>query len=339
MGQGHSIDVVRGRLEPAVGDELVSFWSGQGALNEAAARQRLAEVVCVLRDESGAVAGANSAFADRVDVVGGRRFWIYRSFIRPDLQDAADAEMTDAAFAALEEEFAATGEGPIGLCVPVPVQRAALRPDAVWDGAPGFHYAGHADSGDEIRVAYFDGAVIGPGVAEQGEENPQLGPGLRIDVFAAQDEVSGQDVIDLWTREGVIPPAEAQRRILEVLLVGVHDEDGVVGVSTAYLQRNPQLDMHLWYYRAFVAPAHRMSSMAVLLALQGRDLLKQRFVEGTDVRGAGVVYEVENDGLKRYFNHALWLPTEFTFVGENERGDHVRVHYFPGAEAPRGGGG
>ncbi|MFN8150968.1 MAG: hypothetical protein U0R24_07565 [Solirubrobacterales bacterium] len=339
MGQGHSIEVVRGGLEPAVGDELVAFWSGQGALSEAAARQRLAEVVCVLRDESGAVAGANSAYADRVEVVGGRRFWIYRSFIRPDLQAVAGPAMTDAAFAALEEEFAATGEGPIGLCVPVPPERAAARPEVVWEGGPGFHYAGHAADGDEIRIAYFDGAVIGPGVAEQGEENPQLGPGLRIDVFAAQDEVSEQDVIDLWTREGVIPPAEAQRRILEVLLVGVHDEDGVVGVSTAYLQRNAQLDMHLWYYRAFVAPSHRMSSMAVLLALQGRDLLKQRYVDGSDVRGAGVVYEVENDGLKRYFNHALWLPTEFTFIGENERGDHVRVHYFPGAEAPRGRGG
>jgi hypothetical protein len=28
------------------------------------------------------------------------------------------------------------------------------------------------------------------------------------------------------------------------------------------------------------------------------------------------------------------MPTDFTFIGENDRGDHVRVHYFPGAEAP-----
>ena len=46
------------------------------------------------------------------------------------------------------------------------------------------------------------------------------------------------------------------------------------------------------------------------------------------------IYEVENEGLKRHFDDALSLPTDFTFIGENQRGDHVRVHYFPGALAP-----
>ena len=38
--------------------------------------------------------------------------------------------------------------------------------------------------------------------------------------------------------------------------------------------------------------------------------------------------------VKRHFDDALWLPTDFTSIGENQRGDHVRVHYFPGALAP-----
>jgi hypothetical protein len=54
-----------------------------------------------------------------------------------------------------------------------------------------------------------------------------------------------------------------------------------------------------------------------------------------DPRGIGIIYEVENEGLKRHFPLALWLPTEFTFIGENAKGDHVRVHYFPGALAPK----
>jgi hypothetical protein len=163
---------------------------------------------------------------------------------------------------------------------------------------------------------------------------PQLESGYRIEVFSEQTEVAEQDVIDLWTREGVVPEAEARRRILEVLLVGIHDADGVVGVSSAYLQRNPQLDMQLWYYRAFVAGAHRMSNVAVLLALLGRDHLEERYASGADTRGAGVLYEVENEGLKRHFNQALWYPTLLTFIGENEAGAHVRVRYFPGARAP-----
>src|SRR5690242_8190377 len=100
MTEGKRIDVVRGRLEPSVADELIAFWSEQGALTEAAARQRLAEVVCVLRDADGAVAGVNSVFADRVETIGGRRFWVYRSFLRPDVGEEWPA-MVDAAFAAL----------------------------------------------------------------------------------------------------------------------------------------------------------------------------------------------------------------------------------------------
>ena len=38
--------------------------------------------------------------------------------------------------------------------------------------------------------------------------------------------------------------------------------------------------------------------------------------------------------VKRHFDDALWLPTDFTSIGENQRGDHVRVHYLPGALAP-----
>ena len=158
-------------------------------------------------------------------------------------------------------------------------------------------------------------------------------------MFAEQDEVSEQDVIDLWAREGAVEGEEARRRILEVLLVGIDEEAGVVGVSSAYLQRNAQLDAQLWYYRAFVANDFRMGSLAILLALQGRDLLKQRFVEGADTRGEGLIYEVENPGLKAAFNHAIWRPTLFTFIGENERGDHVRVHWFPGARASSPGRG
>ncbi len=327
MDDGGAIEVVRGRLEPAVGAELIDFWSAHGALSEAAARARLAEVVAVLRDGEGRVVGANSVFADRVPLIGGRRFWIYRSFIAPG-HGAGGAALLDAAFAVLEEEFTATGQGPIGLCVP---HGGELGHEATWPGQAGFMYMGRTGEGALLHAAYFEGALIGPGAGEQGEADPTLGPGLRIELYAEQDEVGDEDVIALWTSAAGLSDEEARRRILEVHLVGIHDQDGVVGISSAYLQRNPQLDMRLWYYRAFVAPEHRMSSLAVLLALRGRELLKSRFTSGEDDRAPGIIYEVENEGLKSYFNHALWLPTRFTFIGENAKGDHVRVHYFPGA--------
>jgi hypothetical protein len=44
--------------------------------------------------------------------------------------------------------------------------------------------------------------------------------------------------------------------------------------------------------------------------------------------------EIENEGLKTYFNRALWLPLNFKFIGENAHRQHVRVHYFPGVRVP-----
>ena len=107
-----------------------------------------------------------------------------------------------------------------------------------------------------------------------------------------------------------------------------------MGVSSAYLQRSDQLKMDLWHQRAFVSRDHRHSSVAAHLATGGRDLLEQRFRSGEDTRGAGIAWEVENEELKRYFNRAHWVWTDFTFIGENARGDHVRVHFFEGAEVP-----
>jgi hypothetical protein len=122
-----------------------------------------------------------------------------------------------------------------------------------------------------------------------------------------------------------------------VLFVAGDQEGRLAGVSTAYLARSDQLRAEMWHFRAFVAQAHRQSNIAVTLALTGRDHLKQRFASGADRRGLGIIFEVENKGLQRAFPEAQWMPTDFLFIGEDARGAHVRVHYFPGALAPEPG--
>jgi hypothetical protein len=164
-------------------------------------------------------------------------------------------------------------------------------------------------------------------------EPPQPPEGYRIELFAEQDAVGERDVIDLWRRETGMPDEEAKRRIHELLLVATL-EGRLAGVSSAYLQREPQLGMLLWGYRAFVAATYRMETIALSLALVGYDHLRDRFLSGVDRRASGVLYVVENEGLQQRFADAIWPRTGFTFIGENERGDHVRVRYFPGALAP-----
>jgi hypothetical protein len=77
-----------------------------------------------------------------------------------------------------------------------------------------------------------------------------------------------------------------------------------------------------------------MNNLASRFAIDGRDHLERRFTSGEDTRGLGILYEIENELLKTYLNKGRWVPSDFTFIGENKRGDHVRVHYFDGAKVP-----
>ncbi len=155
-----------------------------------------------------------------------------------------------------------------------------------------------------------------------------------VELFAEQAAAGPEDVIDLWSREGALDPAEAERRVSEVLVVAIDRERGLAGVSTTYLKWHEQLRAELWHTRVFVAAAHRQSGVAIELALAARDHLTHRYTSGEDRRGIGILFEVESEILKRFIPQAVWPHTKFVFIGENARGDHVRVFYFPGALAP-----
>ncbi len=154
---------------------------------------------------------------------------------------------------------------------------------------------------------------------------------MRILPMAGQDEVRPDDVVALWTREGVLSLEEATRRVREVLLVAVAG-GRPAGVCTVYLQHSDQLRLPLWYFRTFVAAEHRRSDIAIRLLAAARDHLGARHEQGIDRRGSGVLIEVENEGLKRRFPEAYWYRVDFTFVGIGARGSHVYVHYFPGVQ-------
>ncbi len=332
-GYNGTIEVVRGGLSDERAAELLRFWSGLGALEGAAAEQRLSEVVCILLDDSGAIAGVNSVFPAGVEAVGGRNFWVYRSLI-PAAAAAAGPVMVSAAFDALDEEFEPDADGPIGLCLLMADQDRIGRPlDAEWPD-PRLFYAGYLGDGRQIRVGYFEGAAIGEGFFVQPDLDWPLADGYRIDVFADQETFDHDAVIDFWAREEAVGPDEALRRVHEVHLVAGDASGELVAVTSAFLARHSKLHMDMWHYRGFVADAHQRSGIGVNLALASRDHLSGRYVSGEDTRAGGIVYEVQNEGLKS-INNAIWLPSDYTFVGENERGDHVRVHYFPGAPAPR----
>ena len=47
-----------------------------------------------------------------------------------------------------------------------------------------------------------------------------------------------------------------------------------------------------------------------------------------------MIFELQNEGLMRSLNTAVWPRSGFMFIGETEQGTHVRVRYFEGARVP-----
>lgn len=326
-------------MDEAQASELLSFWAARRALSDEAARQRLREVVCILR-EGGNIAGVSSTYQADVEVLGGRRFWVYRSLLDQTVADRAP-EMIDATFTALQAGFDGKPGSPIGLCIRLAgPQERRQRPEAQWSN-PRAIYAGYLPDGRQLRVAYFSDAQIAPPLsaptttpATTPDTEALLPRGYRIKPFAEQDEVSATDIIDLWVREGALGPDEANRRVGEILLVATDVQHQPAGVATAYLRRNDQLRAELWYTRVFVGADHRRSGLAIALAHAAREHMAQRHRSGLDRRGIGILFEVESEILKRFLPQAIWPRTEFAFVGQDARGSHIRVYYFPGVLAP-----
>ena len=166
-----------------------------------------------------------------------------------------------------------------------------------------------------------------------GREGPYL-----IEWFN-ESAVSTEDVLDLWKREDAVIGAEAMRRIGEVQLVTSHDDEGLVGLNSLYLERNPKLGVDLWVYRVFVAEAHRQAGVANMMGIRILVEFERRFATGEDTRGVGAVMRFENEEIQRYATMAMWQPGDFAFLGINPLGQQIRVRYFTGATVPAPGGG
>src|SRR4051812_3320033 len=208
-----TIETVRGGLSDARAEQLLGFWSRQGALEGEAARRRLPEVVCVALDRAGKIVGVNSVYPENITLIGGRRFWIHRSFVL-GTASVAEPEMISRGFAALEREFEESREGPVGLCLvvsdPAEIER---RPEARWPETE-LMFAGYTPDDRQVRIRYFEDAVIGPGlpdsqsVSETRAIDYSLGDRYRVEPFSQTDDVTPDDVLALWERERAMPKDE-----------------------------------------------------------------------------------------------------------------------------------
>jgi hypothetical protein len=332
---GGKIEVVRGKLDDARADQILDFWARQGPADGGDARARLPEVICLALDGADRIVGVASA-GDEVPPPIGRRLFVFRAPVADDSGELGP-RLFNAAFEALESEFDPSGSGPIGVCLRMSDRdEIERRPEVHW-AEEDLTFAGYADDGSQVRVRYFEDADIEPGLpnsptlAEAQATDYSIDDRYSVEPYTGSGAATADDILAMWARARVMPEAEARRRVHEALNVVIDRDDGVIAVSTAYLQRNTQLRMDLWYFRSFVSDAHRKTHVATQLTFHNRDLLQSRFVSGEDTRAGGIAFELENEGMRKYFNKAIWLPADFIFVGDNQNEVPLRIHYFPGA--------
>lgn len=162
----------------------------------------------------------------------------------------------------------------------------------------------------------------------------QLPPEYYLEnVWAAKTPEVQAEIIDFWLRTGAIAiQEEAEKRVTQVIFLGRAKLNGqIVAVSTVYIHFNQQLGHPFYYFRCFVAEAHRRASLALHLLQAAREELNARFVAGENPQVLGLLLEVQNEAIQQHLTTAVWPRTGFVYIGRNSRGDHVRVSYFDGA--------
>jgi hypothetical protein len=134
-----------------------------------------------------------------------------------------------------------------------------------------------------------------------------------------------------WTGHKAIADADrAKARALQAVCVLRDERGALAGVATAVLRVLPRLRQPTYYFRMFIAPAHRQQQQALPIFRAACEILEAANRERPE--SLGVLLEVENPDLARVFSHAVGARTGAVFIGYSPRGHQLRVVYFEGAK-------
>ncbi|KGQ20003.1 hypothetical protein LF41_2170 [Lysobacter dokdonensis DS-58] len=139
------------------------------------------------------------------------------------------------------------------------------------------------------------------------------------------------ELAEFWiSNKAILDPERAKLRAQQAVCV-LRDADGVLcGVATAFLQIRPRLRQPMYYFRQFIAPAHRGQQQALPMFKAACEILEA--ADREQPRALGVLMEVENPGLARVFSGVVGARTGAVFLGYSPRGHQLRAVYFKGAK-------
>ncbi len=139
------------------------------------------------------------------------------------------------------------------------------------------------------------------------------------------------ELADFWIGHKAMVDVERAKLRAQQAVCVLRDADGALcGVATAFVQVRPRLRQPMYYFRQFIAPAHRQQQQALPIFKASCEILEAANREKPQC--LGVLMEIENPDLARVFSHVVGARTGAVFLGYSPRGHQLRAVYFKGAK-------
>ncbi len=151
-------------LTPELSAELVAFWRDHNAIRNAEeAGRRCEQVVCIARDAEGALCGVATAI---VKVLPRLRqpMYYYRQFFAPVLRGQHHELAFFQRAKQILQDYNTGLDRPESLGILLEIENAKIAAAYRRAHEPGFEatFIGYSPRGLQLRVSYFDGAVLQP---------------------------------------------------------------------------------------------------------------------------------------------------------------------------------
>jgi hypothetical protein len=152
------------QVTPALAEELVAFWRENNAIaDEARAHSRVDQVVCIARDEAGALCGAGTAV---VKVLPRLRqpMYYYRQFFAKGLRGQHQERPFYQRCKQVLEAYNASLDTPesLGILLEIENAKIAAAYRRAWEPAYEAVFIGYSPRGLQLRASYFKDAKLLP---------------------------------------------------------------------------------------------------------------------------------------------------------------------------------
>ena len=141
----------------------------------------------------------------------------------------------------------------------------------------------------------------------------------------------GTEVAKLWTESARLSPAEAERRLNELVLIARDKSGNAIGVSTAVKTFFPQIHNYVYTYRCFIHPEFRAPALDTQMIVRTKNHLAEISRLEISNKCIGIMVIVQNEIIKAQWKQAVWLGADMIYVGNTPEGHPIRVGYFKGA--------